>query len=99
MRIVQDLSSSKGLGEALTGLTDALERAMTAGQFLECLVKLAGNEAAGVSRRALKLMASRMAALASSAEGPEAAGCVPSPCNISLYPSKVCSSGRLSRVI
>jgi len=88
---LQDLASSKGLGEALAGLTDALERAMPAGQFLECLVKLAGNEAAGVSRRALKLLASRMAALASSAEGPEAAGCVPSPCNISLFITLKCA--------
>ena len=69
----QDLSSAKGAGQALTGLTDALEQAMPAGMFMECLIRLASHEEAAVSRRALKLLMSRMAALASSAEGPEAA--------------------------
>lgn len=73
MGALQDPSSSKGLGQALTGLTDALERAMPAGQFLECLIELASSEDSGVSRRALKLLTSRMTALASSAEGLEAA--------------------------
>ncbi len=71
---MQDLSSAKGLGQALTGLTDALERAMPAGQFLKGLIELAGHDDSAVSRRALKLLTSRMAALTSSAEGPDAAG-------------------------
>ena len=73
--VTQDLGSGKQLGQVLTGLTDALERAMPAGLFLECLVKLAGNEDPGVSRRALKLLAARMAALASPVESAAAPGC------------------------
>lgn len=45
---------------------------MPAGQFLECLVGLAGNEDAGVSRRALKLFATRTAALTSPTETADA---------------------------
>ena len=61
---LQDLGSAKGLGPALAALTDALERALPAGQSLKCLVQLAGNGDAGVARRALKLFGSRIAALA-----------------------------------
>ena len=47
---------------------------MPAGQFLKGLIELASHDDPGVSRRATKLLTSRMAALTSSAEGPEAAG-------------------------